>query len=67
MVIIVVFYSWFLFLLEKPIRISEYVFNDNGHLCHTANFQWQQDVDVHVVVASKTINACILMGGATRI
>lgn len=40
-------------LLTELVHTSEYVYLPlhSTRLCHTSNFQWQQDVDVHLVVS----------------
>ena len=52
------------FLLEMGILshggtfyTSEYVYlaTNSSHLCHTANFQWDRDVQVHLVVTVKNL------------
>lgn len=38
---------------EETVHTSEYVYLKKGssQLCHTSNFQWTKDVDVHFVVS----------------
>ena len=38
---------------EETVHTSEYVYlnKDSTHLCHTSNFQWTKNVDVHFVVS----------------
>ena len=42
---------------EELVHTSEYVYLKKGTslLCHTSNFQWRPDVDVHFVVSSTFI------------
>ena len=42
---------------DKTLHTSEYVYlpNDGSGLCHTVNFQWKKNVDVHFLVTCKIL------------
>ena len=53
-----------LFYVEEVVHTSEYAYvaNDKpNQLCHTSNFQWEKNVDVHLVVSGKTFVCCSLL------
>lgn len=39
--------------MEEVVHTSEYVYlkTDSSHLCHTLNFQWTKNTEVHFVVS----------------
>jgi len=42
-------------LLDEIVHTSEYTYlpKDSEALCHTQNFQWIKDVDVHIVISGQ--------------
>ena len=52
------FYISILFSLEEVVHTSEYVYiasDKPNQLCHTSNFQWVKNTDVHLVVSGKAV------------
>ena len=61
-----------MFRLEEVVHTSEYVYvasDKQNELCHTSNFQWVRNADVHLVVSGKSLVLCmsLIMAGVALV